>query len=247
VAAQSLTERVADDLSGYIARGQLKQGDPLPSEDDLASMFSVSKRVIREALRTLAAQGIIETSQGKRAVIAGLRPVAMEAYIRFMRTLDSNAVAELYELRSAVEIEAAALAARRASSGEIGQMSAALEAMRAAGDDVDSYVAGDLAFHKALVAASHNRFFSWIMDALHDAMWEERSIGVRNRARVGEGTEATFRAHREVLEAIEAKDPVLAAQQMSSHLQRSLSFFRTSPVAEPGEPTDDGDPRDRHG
>ena len=109
------TDDVTERISGMITSNRMEVGDPLPSEQALSEMFGVSKRVVREALRALTAQGVVQTSQGKRAVIGDTSPVAIEAYFRFMQRMDWESIAELYELREVIEVAATVLAARRAT------------------------------------------------------------------------------------------------------------------------------------
>src|SRR5947209_9094081 len=86
----TLTQIVAEQLSWLVAEEGLKAGDPLPSEDSLAERFAVSKRVVREALRILSAQGIVQTSQGRKAVVADSKPLAIEAYFKDRKSTRLN-------------------------------------------------------------------------------------------------------------------------------------------------------------
>ncbi len=164
----SLTELVAERLGDYITENHMAPGDMLPSEESLSQSFVVSKRVIREALRSLSAQGIVHTSQGKRAVVTEATPLAMEAYFRYMHRLDRASILELYELREIIEVRATVIAAKRATPSELARAQQALELMESARSDFDAYVAGDLGFHMAVMDAAHNRFLSAVMAAL----WE---------------------------------------------------------------------------
>lgn len=228
--ASNLTDTVADRLSRFISENQMEAGETLPSEDMLSGIFSVSKRVVREALRTLAAQGIVKTSQGKRAVVADAEPVALEAYFKYMQRLDRSSALELYELREIIEVKATVLAAKRATPEDLERAHRALETMENAGDDIESYVAGDLSFHTAIIDAAHNRFLSAVVAALSGALLEEREMGVRNRVRSGASPRA-ISEHRAILVALEAQDAELAEQSIISHLESGLVDFRpTIPV-----------------
>jgi GntR family transcriptional repressor for pyruvate dehydrogenase complex len=223
--AFSLTDSVAEKLSRHIAASRMAPGEPLPSEDSLSQTFLVSKRVIREALRTLTAQGIVKTSQGKRAVVADPQPVALEAYFKFMRRLDARAFVELYELREIVEVRAVALAAQRATPKDIEAARRAVDSMEEAGDDAEKYVAGDLAFHAALMNAAHNRFLSAIIGALSGALWEERKLGVLNRLDAGDSPDKTLREHRAIIDAVAAKDPMLAERRIIEHMKTGRTYM----------------------
>ncbi len=211
------TDDVVDRVSRMITSNQMEVGDELPSEQELGEMFGVSKRVVREALRALAAQGVVQTSQGKRAVVGDTSPVAIEAYFRFMQRMERDCVAELYELREVIEVAAAALAARRATEEDTASARRAVEDMANAAQDVDAYVAGDLAFHSAIIDGAHNRFLTAVMSALSGALHVERELGVRSRIRAG-GRPRAVREHRAVLEAVEARDAEDAELAMKAHM-----------------------------
>jgi len=230
---RSLTDIVADRLSRFITESQMKAGDALPSEARLSETFGASKRVVREALRALAAQGCIETSQGKLAVVAETRPVAVEAYFKYVQRLDRSSVLELYEFREIIEVRATALAATRATRQEIQQARLALSEMENAGDDVDAYVTGDLAFHTAIINAAHNRFLSAMVGALSEALREEREMGVRDR-RKGKHSPRAIQEHRAILKALEEKDSHEAERRIIAHLKSGLRDFRPAP-GEAGE------------
>ena len=226
VSVLNLTESVAERLSQSIAEGGIAPGQPLPSEDALSQTFAVSKRVIREALRTLTAQGIVKTSQGKRAVVANPDPVAMEAYFRFMRRLDARAIIELHELREVIEVRATWLAATRATDKDLEPARAAVVAMAEAGDDAEKYIAGDLAFHAAIMKAAHNRFLSAIVDALSSALWEERKLGVLRRLEAGHGPETALREHGAILDALAERGAEEASRRMAAHLRTGLIYLK---------------------
>jgi GntR family transcriptional repressor for pyruvate dehydrogenase complex len=217
--APSMTKSIAEQMRNRIAESGMKAGEPLPSEEELSQMFAVSKRLIREALRELAAQGIVRTSQGKRAIVADAQPVAIETYFKFIRQMDEHAIGELFELREIVEVRAVRLAALRATPSDIEAARKALDEMEQAGDDADRYIAGDLAFHAAIMDAAHNRFLSAIIDALAEVLREERKLGVLNRLKVGDRPDKPLRDHRAVLEAVVSGDPDLAERQMVEHMR----------------------------
>jgi|SRR6185437_10015275 len=219
------TDEVAELVAQMIADNRMKAGDVLPSEQTLSQMFHVSIRVVREGLRTLAARGIIQTSQGKRAIVAGDSPVAIEAYFRFVERMDRKSVLELYELREVIEVHATVLAAQRATADDIARARQALETMISAGDDVAAYVTGDIAFHAAIIDAVHNRFLSGVMSALSGALHAERELGVRNRIRAGKRPKAV-REHRAILAAVQAGDSERAERAILVHMASGRADVR---------------------
>ena len=211
------TDEVAERLSRLITERQMKVGDPLPSEQELSDAFGVSKRVVREALRMLTAQGVIHTAQGKRAVVVESFPAAIEAYFKYLERMDRKSVLELYELREVIEVGAAVLAARRATAKDLDRASRAVDEMALAENDVERYVKADLEFHAAVIEAAQNRFLVTVTTALSGALAVERELGVRNRIRMGAYPHA-ISEHRAVLKAVEAGDAAAAQSAMLAHM-----------------------------
>ena len=216
---------IADELARDIADRSMRHGDALPSEAELADRFKVSVRVIRDALRTLSNQGIIETSQGKRAVVSDLRPSAVEAYFKFAAANDEGAIGELFDVRIALESRAARLAAEHATPEDLDRIRQASHAMVETAGDVAAYAAADLGWHAAVVDAAHNRFLSGIHAALAEILREERTKGVRLRVRAGQSGAATTQDHAAVLAALVAHDAGGAEAAMQAHLERARRVF----------------------
>ena len=220
-----LGAQIADALARDIRDRGLRHGDALPSEAELADRFRVSVRVIRDALRTLSNQGIIETSQGKRAVVSDLRPTAVEAYFKFAASNDQDAVGELFDVRIALESRAARLAAEHATDDDLERIREASRVMAGSIGDVAAYASADLGWHAAVVDAAHNRFLSGIHSALAEILREERTKGVRLRLRAGQSGAATANDHAAILEALVAHDPGGAEAAMQAHLERARRVF----------------------
>ena len=134
-----LAEGVARSLAQYVATSRLAPDQLLPSESALAHMFRVSTRTVREALRILAEQGVVRTSQGRRAVVSDWRSRAMKRSLEFARFLGKDSLTDLLELRFALEPRAAALAALRSNPADVRAIEEALERMKAAGTAVDAW------------------------------------------------------------------------------------------------------------
>jgi GntR family transcriptional repressor for pyruvate dehydrogenase complex len=221
-----LGQRVADALARDIVERGLRDGDPLPSEAELATRFQVSVRVVRDALRALSNQGIIATSQGKRATVSDLRPSAVEAYFKFAVANDQQAIAELFDVRIALETRAAGLAAENATSEDLERIAGASAEMARSRTDVERYAAADLDWHAAIVDAAHNRFLSGINAALAEILRRERTQGAQLRARAGGSADATRLDHARILDAVKAADRSAAEAAMLEHLERASRVFR---------------------
>ncbi|WP_283137107.1 FadR/GntR family transcriptional regulator [Rhizohabitans arisaemae] len=221
-----LGKQIADQLRELIKTEGLGDGDPLPSESDLAARYGVSQRVVRDALRTLANQGVVATHQGKRATVSSLRPVAVEDYFRLAVDVDQDAIDELLELRLAIETKAAGLAATRSTVEEIAELRIIMAQLSEAEDDLTRRVELDMAFHDKIAHASRNRFFQSILDALAEALTAERHRGGELTEAAGLTHAETNTQHQALLLALEARDTQLAEQCMRAILERARQHFR---------------------
>jgi GntR family transcriptional repressor for pyruvate dehydrogenase complex len=147
-----LVEQAAERLRAQITGGHWPVGTKLPGETTLAKELGVGRSTVREALRALAGAGLVRPRQG-----AGVFVVATEPAEDWPARLRRAAVSDVYEVRMAVEVHAARLAARRRTPEDVTAMERALEGRRTAstGDDA-VFVDADIAFHAAVVAAAHN-------------------------------------------------------------------------------------------
>jgi DNA-binding FadR family transcriptional regulator len=220
-----LAEGVARSLAQFIATSRLAPEQKLASESALAQMFRVSTRTIREALRILAEQGVVRTSQGRRATVSDWRPRVMKRSLEFARFLGKDSLTDLLELRFALEPRSAALAAIRAEPADAEAIDEALSGMRSAGTDVNAWVASDIAFHSAVVRATHNDFFAMVVDALSESLMAERQAGAEGRLAQGRTPDRTLREHAGIANAIRAGDAALAERRMLKHLGQSLTYF----------------------
>ena len=198
--------QVADVIRDQISQQGLTEGDVLPSESQLAEQFGVSGRVIRDALRSLDNQGVVETRQGKRAIVSGLRPIGVQNYFKIAIEADALSVEELLELRLLLEAPAARLAAQRATKDEITTMKRLLLDLEQSGTRLDERVPADIELHDAIARASGNRFVHGILHSLSHALTEERRAGGELRQAMGSDHADSNQAHARLIAAIEARD-----------------------------------------
>ncbi|WP_327295579.1 MULTISPECIES: FCD domain-containing protein [unclassified Streptomyces] len=148
-----LVEQAAEQLRAQITSGHWPVGTKLPGETTLARTLGVGRSTVREAVRALAGQGLLRPRQG-----AGVFVIATEPAEDWPTRLRRAAVADVYEVRSMVEIHAARLAAARRTDGDLAALDTALEGRRAAASGADdaAFVDADIALHAAVVASAHN-------------------------------------------------------------------------------------------
>src|SRR5216684_6927099 len=159
-------EEIVRQIRTLISEGKLKSGDRLPPERDLAERFRVSRASVREALRSLQSRGLIEIRAGEGAFV---RDVSVEALIEPLALVilpHREAVGELFEARRILEPAIAALAARRATREEVGEMERILEEQAREVAQGRTGMAQAPALPAAIAGAAHNRATFRIVNAL---------------------------------------------------------------------------------
>jgi DNA-binding FadR family transcriptional regulator len=217
--SETLSKRISRELLTSILRGEIESGSALPSEEDLASQFDVSRPVVREAVKELAVLGLVESRQGRSTRVTPADDWNQFAPEILTARSEVGAVddflLELLELRRLIETEAAALAAARASEGVIARMTEQVDGIEASIGDIQRFTDGDIAFHDALLSATGNHLLTRLIDLSGPVLRFGRINSLERRA---DGPLDSQRGHRQVLEAVRAGDPEAARLAMHEHL-----------------------------
>lgn len=225
----TLVDRVAEQIEGQIVGGRLQPGARLPSERELAEQFGVSRTVIREAVRVLAAKSLLEVRSGSGTVVRSpsTRAIAQSMTL-LLRTGQRIDHAAIHEVRRTLEVEIAGLAAERRTTADVADLEALLADMAtilAEGRTPatrDRFAANDVRFHDALARATHNELFVLLLDSIADVMLEVRQIGFE-----GAGShQDTLDFHRAILEQVRAGDAAGAREAMRAHLVNAEQVMR---------------------
>lgn len=210
-------EHVVRSLAEMILGGDLQPGDRLPSEAELGLQLSVSRTALREAIRTLAGKGLVESRTRAGTVVM---PTTAWNHLdpellAWRETLppDYAFVRALIEAREVIEPAAAAFAAQRATARDLAAIEAAFDAMKsAAGEEVlDAGVEADTAFHRAILAASQNAVFMNFGSVIGAAL--RNSFRLTTSA--SDNYALTLAKHGEVLEAIRMREDARARSLMT--------------------------------
>ena len=207
-----LVEKVTEELRNHILSNSFEIGKVLPSEGELGELLSVSRTVIREAMRNLQAQGLVEVSQGKRAQVKAPDPqAAVETLIALLKRSEGTEK-NLNEVRFAVEGEIAALAAECATPDDIKSLEEIVEVLRNV-ETIDEAIEYDMAFHKRLVESIGNPIFTLLMETLRGLILEaqQKSFNIT-------GVEGTAEEHSEILDEIKNHDSQAARKAMIKHI-----------------------------
>ncbi|MGI9284977.1 MAG: FadR/GntR family transcriptional regulator [Pseudomonadales bacterium] len=227
----NLTQQVAHTLGKSIISGTYGDHNPVPSEAVLCEQLNVSRSAAREAVKSLAAKGLISSRarQGIRVRPESEWNLFDADVLRWIR--DSNPSLELLrefsELRIAVEPEAASLAAQRQNEKKIALIGQALERMKKAESGLDDPLESDIAFHLSVLNASENRFFGqlgrFIDTTLRVSMrFTSMFSGVR--------TVAPYANHKKIFDAIVRKQPEKAAKEAAKLMKEASQLISTASV-----------------
>jgi DNA-binding FadR family transcriptional regulator len=208
-------------ITRHIRENDLLPGDKLPSEANLSRELNVSRTVVREAYRSLAAMRIIELATGKRATVSPIDHGAMSLIFEHGVYTDQINIQQIYDVRRTIESRIVVLASIRRSDAEATAILAIARAMRKAANNPDELMEQDLAFHRALAAASKNPVFALIVGAFQGITRQTWLVGWKSRT-TAEAREAMLATHEGIAEAIGAGDPQRAVELMGVHFDESV-------------------------
>jgi DNA-binding FadR family transcriptional regulator len=213
----TMTEQVANRLVKLLSNGHLRPGDKLPPERELAKQLNVGRTTVREALKLLTLSGLLEARRGDGTYVSTEFTGALAKQIGWPVLLSEPELDMVVEVREALEIKAARLAAERATPEEIEQLAVFRQLAEIDGRDVKRETEIDVAFHNIVTAAAHNLLLSSLMDSLSDIIW--KYIYLSNQ--MTENLQTTIAEHQAIYSAIAAHDPEATEKAMRQHLSIS--------------------------
>jgi GntR family transcriptional repressor for pyruvate dehydrogenase complex len=219
---EGLVDRVVKAMEDKILRGKLPVGSRLPPEREFAEQLGVSRPVVREAVRILTAQGMLETKHGIGTTV---RAVSRDEVVKPIKLLlrvrgDDISVEHLHQVRSILEVEIAGLAAEHGTEEDFRDLSRLCREMADASDDPVLFAVKDSEFHRRLGEASHNPLLIVLLESVHDLMADVRSV-VADQQDVYNRVMPT---HHQVLESAAAHDVESARSAMQQHLRIALEI-----------------------
>lgn len=215
---KSLAQQTAERLyARIVAEGQPGPGEKLPNELELSQELGVSRTTLREAIRSLVTQGVLEVRRGKGTFVSD-RVGEIEDFGFGGLEQVKGQLRDLFELRSIFEPQAAKLACLRATEEELADIlekGAAVEACIRAGRD---RVEADGAFHAAIVRATHNEFMVRLLPLIHRAVQTAVETGKEPERLAAD----TIRDHALLLEFFERRDGAGAGHAMAVHMRHAM-------------------------
>lgn len=219
VKREGLTEQLVEKLEKLILQGVLQPGDRLPPERELAEILSVSRASLRSALKALQVMGVLEVRQGSGNYLNADAKRILEQPARTLVPLPSLSQAELFEVRRAMEAEAAAGAAVRATEADLQKIRVEFAGLSQSHDPI-SFGKHDLAFHHAIALASGNRYFVWFLSLANKVLY-----AAALKRPVGRDLRSSLAEHQRIFEAIERRDPEAARQEMLAHVSLTKYYL----------------------
>lgn len=219
-------EQIADQLKEAVVSGELKPGDSLPSESEMAKRFGVGRSTIREALKVLQVAGLVNTSRGVTgSIISFPSSEAMAISLRDTFTLllgfKSTTIDQLTEAREIIEVPCAGLAAVRRTQKDLVAMEESIPT-NLGSTPWEEFVAYDAKFHKAIAKAASNEVLGLAMSSIHQVL---QSLLVQT-AFEKDFIELVLDQHRVILDAIKRQDPEFARTAIRDHLHLLLDYYR---------------------
>ncbi|MDZ4817548.1 MAG: FadR/GntR family transcriptional regulator [Planctomycetota bacterium] len=215
IVREKLPKKVAARIERMIFQGKFKQGDQLPPEHVFVKKFGVSRATVNEAINRLEHEGLVTRSVGVAGtrVTGKLAPDTISNSLRRYVRINACTPEELIDFRLMLEPDAAAMAAGCATEEDIAKLAGFVDLLETYFDkqDMKKVRAADLAFHEAVVEATHNELAKAVCAGIHPLVYEWMEL-IENRLTQG------VRAHREIFRAIAERDAVRASRLMRDHL-----------------------------
>lgn len=225
IARPLLYQEVITALYQMIDRDQISPGGKLPSERELMERLSVSRNVLREAFHVLELRGVIVSRQGKGRFLRSLPqrlPVdGREGQIAM--TLERRSLLEAYEVRQVLEVKAVELIIRNASAKDLKDLEAAYEKMLER-FRLTGVTAGEFELHRLYAQKTGSLFMEQTLNSVLSSVLDMMHTTFHDVMATHQ-TQREAQQHREILDAIQAKDVVRAKQAMHDHLQESIELL----------------------
>src|SRR5918993_1262974 len=211
--AEGSTEQVVSYVRTLIERGELRPGDRLPAERDLATHIVVSRPTVRAGLRALAAMGVVQSRHGSGTFITAGPPSLGTEALSFLAALHGFTREEMYEARRILEVGAAGLAAERGTPKQIATIAEEVTNLFASMPDPHLFLVHDINFHRAVAAASGNPIVASLVEMVSALYYESRRDTAKRASSLDLRDAAEM--HRRIYQAIRAHDADAARNTMN--------------------------------
>ncbi len=229
------TDHVVSQIRDLISQGELRPGDQLPPERDLALRLGISRPSLRAGLRSLIATGILRARQGSGTFIVEGPPSLDSEPLRLLAALHGFTFDQMFEARRIIEESVAGLAAERATKAQVSSIAQEIAEMSASLDEPRTYLIHDILFHRALAAASGNPILATLVEMVSAVMYQHRRETIE---RAHDFTQSLAN-HRRIYRAIRGRDPEKARRAMHEHLVLAQRAYEAEEAAAADKPNRD--------
>lgn len=218
----SVTDEAIVRIRELITSGRISPGDRLPPEQELAVMLGISRSSLREAVKALSQAKVLDVRRGDGTYVTSLEPeLLLSGMSVVVDLMQDSTLVEVFEVRKLLEPAATALAAQRISDAEVQSLRDSLQDMRSAHDPED-LVRRDMEFHAQVACATGNSSLCSILEAI-----STRALRARIwRASISGMKTMTLSQHSLILEALAARDSVLARSAATIHVSESERWLK---------------------
>ena len=219
-------------VTAYMHENAMIVGDVLPSEQFFTESLNVSRTVMREAFRSMAALKIIDVGNGRRARVGAIDSSVMATSLNHAVNTAQISIAEIWEVRSTIEVKTAARAAAMRTEAEAQEIWTLYKGMVENIDDLEQLIRHDIAFHEAIARASKNALFEQIVRSFEPMIKLVATVAWRTRTTKAQ-KHKVLRDHQEIATAILKRDTERACQAMEAHFDKALgsALERFSPIS----------------
>jgi GntR family transcriptional repressor for pyruvate dehydrogenase complex len=215
-----LFEEIIVAMENFIQEENIQPGERLPSENELASLFNVSKTAVREAMSVLNINGIVETRAGSGIYLKDIQGESIVVLVTY-NLMQKNELQDILEFRRGLEVEAAGLAALRCSEEELLQIKYAHEELVSANAAGNVGIDEDFRFHCLIISASHNAVYQNIFNTVSTQLKEGMRIIKMQSLKLPGGFIQGYQEHEEIILALRERNPEAASSAMRNHLIRN--------------------------
>ena len=231
-----LTMQVVDHVKQLVASGELKPGDRLPPERELARSLKISRSSLRAGIGFLSAMGVLKSRHGAGTFVSSGPPALDSSSLTVLGALHGFLPWQMFEARLVIEANVACLAAERATGEHIAELAEEVAEMYASMDDPQEYLIHDVRFHRTIARAAGNPILGALMETITASLYDNRRMTVDRAVDLKESAEM----HREIYRAIRSHNPEGAKVAMEHHLNMARMAQASEPETPPETSPDPG-------
>ena len=218
----NLGEQVFKQLKQQLLSNEWKQGEKIPSENDLAEAFGVSRVTVRQAIQKLTFLGLLETRLGQGSFVKQAKAGLYMNTIIPIAYLGADSLTEVLEFRSKIEGVVAEMATEKITDDEIVELERCFNQMEVYKDDLELFAKADFEFHMILSKATKNSLFIEIFNIMNDVL-----VNAMVKVVVKKGNSSGIKYHKLLLDTIKNRDPKQVRIIMDDHMKDTVNSFRS--------------------